>query len=194
MVYFSMYFLFFVNKFFKNLPYADICRIALEKEILISNCLKIYMKWANYLSLSFLDGTREYGRIFSTFYSFLFSIFSFFFSFSIFLSIVISPLSLSSSFFSLSLYTLPLLVVITLQCSFRCTSILVVKIFASFSSTIFANWPSCVSRLRIKAFVLLWFERDTCMNCWSVSSNFVCLSYKEGCCCCCLLDGLVIPC
>jgi len=42
--------------------------------------------------------------------------------------------------------------------------------------------------------MLLRFERDTCINCWNVSSNFVYLSYKEGCCCYyCLLDGPACP-
>jgi len=79
-----MYFLFFVNKFFKNLAYVDICCIASKRGILICNCLKISMNRANCLSLSFLDGTRGYGSIFSIFSSFLFSIFSSSFSFSIF--------------------------------------------------------------------------------------------------------------
>ena len=33
------------------------------------------------------------------------------------------------------------------------------------------------------AFVLLWLEMETCMNCWSVSSSFDVLSCKEDCCC-----------
>jgi len=69
---------------------------------------------------------------------FLFSIFStsFLFSISLFLS-SFSPLSFFSSLFlSLSLYTFSFHVIIALQCSLGFASVLAVKFFSNFSSTI----------------------------------------------------------
>lgn len=101
----SMYFFFFLCKSFKSLAYASICCIVLEKRIFLSNYLKISMKQENCFSLSFLEGTRGYGRTFCTFSSFLLSIspslfhYLFFFLSILILSIIILFLSFFSLFF-----------------------------------------------------------------------------------------------
>jgi len=59
-------------------------------------------------------------------------------------------------------------------------SVLATKLPMDVPANCLANWLTCTSRFLMEDSVFLWFDRETCMNWVSVSSNLVVLSYKSG--------------
>ena len=119
----------------------------------------------------------------------------FFFSFFIFFSLYFQPLisvffSLSSSLTSSNtpsaLFSFPslsliwLLVKTVIHSSLGFFLVLTVKLHVDLSFNYLANWPTCTFRLFMANSVLLWFDRETCINWLIVSCSLVVFSYTLG--------------
>jgi len=101
----------------------------------------------------------------------------FLFSPSSMLTSSIAPLSL----FSLSAFSLIWLLVRTaLHSSLGFFSVLAPKLSMDISANCLANWLTCTSRFLMANSVLLWFDRETYINWFKVSSSLVVFSYKLG--------------